>query len=103
MMLNHSYKGKFYSEREQKTKYAANIILNEAFHLIEEIDKNISISSIVDVGCGVGVWLKEAEKKGVTKLLGFEGDWLPKNEFVSSADLITANFEETRLRPESCG
>lgn len=35
--------------------------------------------SVVDVGCGVGGWLKEFERRGVTDLLGIDGDYLPRH------------------------
>lgn len=35
--------------------------------------------SIVDVGCGVGGWLKVFEKHGVNDYLGIDGDYVPRD------------------------
>jgi SAM-dependent methyltransferase len=44
--------------------------------------------SVIDVGCGVGAWLKVFKDLGVTEVLGIDGDYIPnkmmmieKNEF----------------------
>jgi SAM-dependent methyltransferase len=38
-----------------------------------------SIRSVVDVGCGVGTWLKAFESHGVADYLGLDGEWVPND------------------------
>lgn len=33
-------------------------------------------TSVVDVGCGVGIWLKRFQAEGVTDLCGYDGAWV---------------------------
>ena len=53
----------------------------------------IAIRSTVDVGCGVGTWLKSAQKLGAETILGLEGSWLEDdlkvvdNRFIQAWDL----------------
>src|SRR4051812_23363395 len=37
------------------------------------------ISSVIDVGCGVGAWLKYFAENGVEDYLGIDGDYVPKD------------------------
>ena len=80
------YKRSFYINRYNKTKHARDRILDIVF-------EKFSINSVVDVGCGVGSWLKASENKGIENLVGLEGEWIDPSLFVSSGDLIKHNFE----------
>lgn len=78
------YNKKFYQTRNEDTKYSAETVLSI---LIEKIPK---IGSAVDVGCGVGTWLNELKKVGVTNIQGYDGEWvdvnmltIPKNNFTA--------------------
>jgi hypothetical protein len=42
-------------------------------------------SSVVDVGCGRGCWLKAWKEKGAVFLLGFDGNWNSQKDMVDSA------------------
>jgi len=85
------YTGKFYSQREGKTRYAASRILSQ---VIKEHFDEIP-QTVVDVGCGTGVWLSVAENLGVSETLGIEGTWLPVEEFIASGKLDKCNFTES--------
>ena len=50
--------------------------------------------SIVDVGCGLGTWLKAAMDLGVTDLLGLDGDYVDRKMLL----IPEANFRPTDLR-----
>ena len=36
--------------------------------------------SVVDVGCGTGIWLSIFQEQGVTDVLGVDGAWVPESE-----------------------
>lgn len=50
--------------------------------------------SIVDVGCGLGTWLKAAMDLGVTDVVGLDGDYVDRNMQL----IPEANFRPTDLR-----
>ena len=82
------YRGKFYSERDKKTRYAASTVLK----LVLEKILPSRPRSVIDVGCGTGVWLSEIENMGIEETTGIEGNWLPADEFVADAKLNLVDF-----------
>ena len=82
------YRGKFYSERDKRTRHAANTVLQ----LVLEKILLSKPSSVIDVGCGTGVWLSAAENMGVQKTAGIEGEWLPTKNFTADAELHCLDF-----------
>jgi SAM-dependent methyltransferase len=71
-----------YLDRHRRTAHSANAILSI---LLERLT---GIHSAVDVGCGVGTWLSVLLEKGISDVLGVDGDWvepdllvIPKNCF----------------------
>ncbi|HEY1541568.1 MAG TPA: methyltransferase domain-containing protein [Xanthobacteraceae bacterium] len=38
-----------------------------------------TVRSVVDVGCGVGGWLRAFERNGISDYLGIDGDYVPTN------------------------
>lgn len=71
MSNNTKYKGKYYTERHQKTVHAANEVLA---HVLERLPE---VASAVDFGCGVGTWLSTLSRyHGVGTVLGLDGDWV---------------------------
>jgi len=45
----------------------------------------ISCNSVVDVGCGVGTWLRVFEEHGVSDVTGFDGEYIDQNVIEISA------------------
>ncbi len=46
--------------------------------------------SVLDVGCGPGVWLAEWSRIGVEEILGVDGDYVPRNKLAIPADAFRA-------------
>lgn len=42
--------------------------------------------SVVDVGCGSGSWLHVFSERGVGRILGFDGDWVPRDKLLIPAE-----------------
>ncbi len=63
------YSFEFYQSRNQDTEFSANAV-------IEELMKIISPRSVLDVGCGVGTWLRVFQEHGVQEVFGLEGVWV---------------------------
>lgn len=53
-------------------------------------------SSVLDVGCGIGTWLRVFEENGVTDYLGVDGDYVNRDLLKISG----ANFKAKDLRTE---
>lgn len=52
-------------------------------------------TSVVDVGCGVGAWLKEFEARGVDNVLGLEGETVPDDAVLLDDDqMLRCDFRE---------
>lgn len=72
------YHGRFFSERDEKTKYSARTILP----ILQDTTR---FKSMIDIGCGVGTWLAVAREMGIQNILGVEGPWLPQESIVDDA------------------
>jgi SAM-dependent methyltransferase len=59
-----------------------------ASQFVEVVLKYYQPQSIVDIGCGAGIYLREFEKKGVKELLGIDGAPAAKNEFLLAPDKL---------------
>jgi SAM-dependent methyltransferase len=46
--------------------------------------------SVVDIGCGVGVWLNTFRDQGTEIIAGYDGDWIPKEMLMIRANEFTA-------------
>lgn len=87
MALNHShYDSAFYVANEQVSSRSARA-------LAPLILSSLRPNSIVDVGCGTGTWLRAFEERGVTDILGIDGEWTRKGALLISSD----KFLEMRL------
>jgi SAM-dependent methyltransferase len=69
-----------HASNENQRRVSAEKILNLLF-------ESYRPNSILDVGCGLGIWLSIATKLGVTDVHGIEGPWL--------------NLKQLRIDPES--
>ncbi|MFK7777463.1 MAG: methyltransferase domain-containing protein [Gimesia sp.] len=86
-------------------------IHDEGNHNIEvsaDLAKNIyqrfSPSSVVDVGCGTGNFLKAFKELGVNNVLGYDGDWGDydqRQRYLSDEEFETINLES--LSPVTVG
>ncbi|MDQ6609947.1 MAG: class I SAM-dependent methyltransferase [Bacteroidota bacterium] len=50
--------------------------------LVPLINEIIHPNSVVDVGCGTGIWLNEWEKYGVSDYIGLDGDYINKDQLM---------------------
>ena len=88
------YGQSFYRQRHQRTSLSASVIVD---HLLTMIPVP---RSVVDVGCGVGSWLRVFEQRGVEEVLGVEGPWIssvPEEELAVPRGKIVIHQLETPL------
>jgi SAM-dependent methyltransferase len=76
----------YHSQRDERTRYAAQLITGLLM-------KHVAPASCVEVGCGVGTWLRVL-KDGGTVVRGYDGPWVDARDLVIDAD----EFEATDLR-----
>lgn len=93
MKHKEQYDDEFYRDRYKQTVYAADTILR-----IVRDEQGGGISSVVDVGCGVGAWLKEAQKVCLAdRIQGYDGDYVNRKYLVIPKENFKAYNLESRL------
>jgi SAM-dependent methyltransferase len=50
--------------------------LHSAERVLQTVFQRFAPTSLLDVGCGVGLWLAAAERLGIADLAGVEGPWV---------------------------
>ncbi|WP_120495874.1 bifunctional 2-polyprenyl-6-hydroxyphenol methylase/3-demethylubiquinol 3-O-methyltransferase UbiG [Kiloniella sp. EL199] len=71
--MSGEYNNEFYDDLEGTQIPSANVIVPLLYNILKP-------SSVVDVGCGRGFWLKEFAKLGVQRVFGVDGPWVPQNK-----------------------
>lgn len=74
-----TYGPAFFDKQAQASHRSAAAILPVVLDLVD-------CASVVDVGCGVGPWLRAAVDLGVDDYLGVDGDWVPADLLAVPAD-----------------
>ena len=57
-------------------------------------------NSVVDVGCGIGTWLKIFQECGINDFLGVDGDYVERDQLLISKDFYLAHDLNTLLNIE---
>lgn len=69
--------------------------LDSPLIIIPEIIKLINPQNVVDIGCGIGNFLKVCEQCGVKDILGVDGSWVKKEQLQTNISL--KNFKVADL------
>ncbi len=72
--MNIEKKGKLYN-----TAYYNQIIDNvflSASEIVPKIIESFNPKSVIDVGCGIGAWLKAFDRNGIKDYLGIDGEYI---------------------------
>ena len=92
---NTPYSSKFFSVQQSGSIESAEVIVPLVLSLFD-------VSSVVDVGCGVGGWLKAFERHGITDYLGIDGNYVPREmlripvgKFRPAELTLLSNFERS--------
>jgi 2-polyprenyl-3-methyl-5-hydroxy-6-metoxy-1,4-benzoquinol methylase len=83
---NH-YTNKFYKSHEQGS-------YNSAKKVLKIVDQLFQPKSVIDVGCGIGLWLKAWQELGVNDIKGVEGDYINKSDV--AVDLKYIDFHDLK-------
>lgn len=79
--MNRKYGKAFYRLQGSASARSAELIVPYLMQVFEPI-------SVIDVGCGIGGWLREFQKAGVRKVMGLEGAWVKDVGTAVDANLI---------------
>lgn len=71
----HIYDSKFF-------KNTIKLEADSAAQFVEVVLKYYAPASIVDIGCGAGLYLKEFDKRGIKRLIGLDGSPAASAEFL---------------------
>jgi SAM-dependent methyltransferase len=97
--LHDFYDPHYHDEKKVPALRAAERILPIVFSLVD-------VESMVDVGCGPGSWLVAAQRLGVPRLTGVEGEWArawfdDAFQVARGYELVFANLEDELRLPAS--
>ena len=66
--------------------------------IVPLIRKNLGFSSVLDIGCGVGIWLAEFKNQGATEIFGIDGHWVPTEKLVIPRNSFQVHDLKTPIR-----
>ena len=84
------YRPKFFKRQATGSAHGASKVVPILIDLIQP-------RSVVDVGCGVGTWLKAAKDLGVQSIYGCDGEYVPSTTLVIEPNCFIAARLEERL------
>lgn len=85
------YNSAFYEHRHRATSHAAEVVLGIVHNF------GVPMNSAIDIGCGVGAWLKTIEDRGAARTRGYEGPWLPKQMYTAAGELVLADLNTLNI------
>lgn len=71
--------------------------MNDAREIVPHVVKLINPKSVVDIGCGIGTFLRSFKEAGVEKILGIDGTWVDKNilhKYINHNEFIELDLEK---------
>lgn len=78
VQLSQVYDGEYYEHQVDESLRSARVVLHHLWSYFRP-------TSVLDVGCGRGAWLKACHELGSSVLLGFDGDWNSQSTMIDTA------------------
>ena len=85
------YNSGFYEGQREGSRRSAQRIVPELLRLMD-------VNSVVDVGCGVGTWLRVFQDLGVKEIFGIDGDYVDTATLEVDKSAFKAHDLQTPLR-----
>lgn len=82
-MSETTYNEKFFTWALDRTRSSAEAI-------VPLVVDRVAPHSVVDFGCGIGVWLEAFARRGIADYVGVDGDWLPRHALLFPQDRFVA-------------
>src|SRR5690349_8413899 len=79
----HNYDDRFFD-------YIGTGARRSAQHIIPFLRGHLRVASVVDIGCGRGVWVEEWRRSGVEDALGVDGDYVSADSLVIPKECFAA-------------
>lgn len=79
----HTYGDDFMDYADRSSRYSARVI-------VKILVAELSIKSVLDVGCAKGTWLEAWSASGVDRIHGVDGDYVDARRLVIPAELFTS-------------
>jgi hypothetical protein len=78
----HDYDDRFFDYIERGARRSAR-------HVIPFLREHLHVSSVVDIGCGRGVWVDEWRRSGVDDVLGVDGAYVSRDRLLIPEECFT--------------
>ena len=85
-----SYSKEFYNEMEDTNLVSARVVIPLVIDLVNP-------KSVIDIGCGTGLWLKAFNENGIKEITGIDGNWVDKKMLVIPEQAFTPRDLEQPL------
>ncbi|MEI6863768.1 MAG: methyltransferase domain-containing protein [Candidatus Adlerbacteria bacterium] len=83
------YSGSFYQEMEDSNLSSARVV-------VPLVLKFVHPRSVLDIGCGQGLWLKVFMEQGIEDVLGYDGEYVERDKLQIPPDkFVAANLEQS--------
>ena len=83
-----AYDERFFTWALDRTRSSAEAI-------VPLVVERVTPSSVVDFGCGIGIWLEAFTRHGVSDYVGVDGDWVPRDALLFPRDrFVAARLDE---------
>jgi SAM-dependent methyltransferase len=90
-MADTVYAPDFFARELDRARASAEVI-------VPLVIERVAPRSVVDLGCGHGIWLETFIRHGVDEYVGVDGDWVPREALHFPADHFVAARIDERLR-----
>lgn len=88
--MSHVYSGEFYKYINEGSRKSAKVIVPFLFDQLQ-------LSTVLDIGCGQGAWLRVWQEQGATDLVGIDGDYVDTDHFQIEAESFVPKNLSTGL------
>lgn len=94
-METNLYTERFYEDQMDGSMRSARIIAP----IVCEV---LTVNSVLDLGCGVGTWLRAFAECGAHRLIGLDGDYVPRDKMlIDVADFNPINISSLNTLPKN--
>src|SRR5579862_7677957 len=84
------YNEQFFRDHEDGARSSARVIVPRMLRLCSPK----AMHSIVDVGCGLGTWLRVFRESGVPEILGIDGDYVDRESLeIPGSSFVSHNLD----------
>lgn len=90
-MTDTTYAPKFFARELDRARSSAETI-------VPLVMERVAPRSVIDLGCGHGIWLETFARHGVDDYLGVDGDWVPREALHFPPDRFVAARLDKPLR-----